>query len=134
MNDATKEWVDKAEGDFATAEVLLQHKRKGTADALCFACQQCAEKYLKAFLVEQDVRFPKTHDMEKDLLPLCRDVDKEFHMLVIHLRRLDPYAVEFRYPGESATFDDAKESFTAADAVRRFVRAKLNLDSQQELI
>ena len=134
MNDETREWVEKAEGDFNGALVLLRQKHIGTADLICFACQQSAEKYLKAFLVERKVKFPKTHDLEKDILPLCRDVDEEFKSLLPFLQTLDPYAVEFRYPGENATFENAKDTFNAAQAVRRFVRTKLNLESQQELI
>jgi HEPN domain-containing protein len=52
MKPITTEWVGKAEADFATAQ------REGTApeepnyDATCFHAQQCAEKYMKAQLVE----------------------------------------------------------------------------------
>jgi HEPN domain-containing protein len=134
MNDETKEWIEKAEGDFTGAQVLLQERRARTADLACFASEQCGEKYLKAFLVERNVRYPKTHDLEKDILPLCRDVDEEFKVLTTHLRTLDPYGVEFRYPGQNANFEDARKAFEAAEAVRHFVRLKLNLESQQELL
>ena len=53
MNELVMEWVEKAEGDSRTAE------REGTVgegpnyDAVCFHAQQCAEKYLKAFLTSR---------------------------------------------------------------------------------
>src|SRR5438093_8565083 len=100
MNGDTKEWVEKAEGDFEGAIQLSKKRSIRTAHLLCFACQQSAEKYLKAFLVERNVRFSKTHDLEIALLPLCMKVDEEFQVLRNYLKKLDPYAVEFRYPGE----------------------------------
>lgn len=48
MRDITKEWIDKAEQDFLVAE--REHKEKPPAyDAVCFHCQQCMEKYFKAY-------------------------------------------------------------------------------------
>lgn len=40
---------------------------------------------------------------------------------------LNDYAVEFRYPGESATKDEAKEAVKAMRIVRAFIRPKLGL-------
>ena len=51
-------WVDKAEHDLRAAEHLLQFQEGGLTDIVCFHCQQCAEKYLKALLVALGVRFP----------------------------------------------------------------------------
>lgn len=55
MLPITREWVDKAEGDFATAERELQIKNNPNYDAVCFHAQQCAEKYLKARLQEANI-------------------------------------------------------------------------------
>ena len=60
MNALTAEWVEKAEGDFATAGRELRVRRQPNYDAVCFHAQQTAEKYLKAFLHENGVIFPKT--------------------------------------------------------------------------
>ena len=51
MNELTVEWMEKAEGDYATAERELRARRRPNYDAVCFHAQQAAEKYLKAFLV-----------------------------------------------------------------------------------
>jgi hypothetical protein len=51
--------VRKAEGDWGTmlreSEVLV----RPNYDAACFYTQQCAEKYLKARLVEAEIEFRK---------------------------------------------------------------------------
>ncbi len=55
MKPLTREWVEKAEGDFATARRELRARKDPNYDAACFHAQQCAEKYLKACLQEEDL-------------------------------------------------------------------------------
>jgi HEPN domain-containing protein len=98
MNELVMEWVEKAEGDSRTAE------REGTVgegpnyDAVCFHAQQCAEKYLKAFLTFRSIPFPRLHDLEA-LLNLVTPVDPEFEAIREPLLLLNDYAVDIRYPG-----------------------------------
>ena len=61
MNPLTREWIDKAEGDFATAGRELRARKNPNYDAACFHAQQCAEKYLKAILQEQSMISAVTH-------------------------------------------------------------------------
>lgn len=56
MKQATREWVKKAENDFETAAALMRRK-KILGDSICFHCQQCVEKYLKARLEEAGSTF-----------------------------------------------------------------------------
>jgi HEPN domain-containing protein len=65
MKLITEEWVDKAEGDFATAHREIQVENMPNYDAVCFHSQQCIEKYLKAFLQEENIVFGRTHDLTK---------------------------------------------------------------------
>jgi HEPN domain-containing protein len=62
MKLETQEWIEKAEGDLKVAR-----RERQTADpvydAVCFHAQQCAEKYLKAWLEEHDTSFPRMHDL-----------------------------------------------------------------------
>jgi len=60
MKPLTIEWVGKAEGDFATAGREMRARKAPNYDAACFHAQQLAEKYLKAFLQENDQSIPKT--------------------------------------------------------------------------
>ena len=54
MKPAVAEWVSKAEGDFVTAGRELRARKSPNYDAVCFHTQQCAEKYLKAILQENE--------------------------------------------------------------------------------
>ncbi len=134
MNEETEKWVGKAEGDFEGAQTLLKRRSATTAHLICFACQQSAEKYLKAYLVEENIKFSKTHFLVRELLPACEGKDSEFRVLARQLALLDPFAVDFRYPSESPTLEEARLAVEAASQVRRFVRTKLNLGPQQELL
>lgn len=102
MRALTREWVEKAEGDFNTAGREIRARKSPNYDAVCFHCQQGAEKYLKAFLQECDFRIPKIHDLNQ-LLEYCLPFDGTFEMHRDSLKELTKYAVEFRYPGELMT-------------------------------
>lgn len=68
-------------------------------DIICFHCQQCAEKYLKAYLAYQNIFFPKTHILG-NLLRLCITANAQFDTIEASLRTLDDYSVAPRYPDE----------------------------------
>jgi HEPN domain-containing protein len=57
--DLTKLWIKKAENDLITAKNSLNIKPEPPLDTICFHAQQCAEKYLKAFLVYHEIEFEK---------------------------------------------------------------------------
>ena len=129
MHTLTQEWVDKAEGDFRTASREARVRKAPNYDAVCFHCQQCAEKYLKAYLQEQDQRFFPVHDLT-ELLELCLPYDGTFELQRDLLKDLTAYAVDFRYPGEEATKEEARTTVKAMRIVRTFVRQKLGLNNQ----
>ena len=97
MKPITSEWVTKAEGDFATARRELSATDNPNYDAVCFHAQQSAEKYLKAFLQEADIPFPKTHDLA-DLLDLAVSIEPTWTSMTADLNTLSAFAVEYRYP------------------------------------
>jgi len=70
MNPLALEWLEKAEEDFHVAKRECRARKHPGYNAACFHAQQCAEKYLKAYLVYHMVDFPYTHDMQ-NLLELC---------------------------------------------------------------
>ena len=72
MKPKTEEWIEKAEGDWATMMREYQVEDHPNYDAICFHAQQCAEKYLKARLFDAGISFRKTHD----LLNLFDDISK----------------------------------------------------------
>jgi HEPN domain-containing protein len=112
MKPTTAEWIEKAEGDFATMQRESRARKNPNYDAICFHAQQCAEKYLKARLAEADIAYVKVHDLVA-LLDQVKAVQTDWEVFREDLAYLSDFAVSFRYPGESAD----KES--ALDAVRR---------------
>ena len=126
MREVTKEWISKAEGDYRSADVLLHQIEIPEIDTTCFHCQQCAEKYVKAFLTEKDIDFPRNHDLVR-LLELCLTVDAGFEKIRNQLRRLENYGVVIRYPGMTVPLEMAHEAFENATQVRAFVRKKLKV-------
>ncbi len=126
MNALTAEWVEKAEGDYVTAQREIRARRAPNYDAACFHTQQAAEKYLKGFLQEQNFPPPKIHNLAQ-LLQLCLPYDAQFQQLDQQLGALDAYAVRYRYPGDSATKADARSALQNLQQARTFVRGKLGL-------
>jgi HEPN domain-containing protein len=121
-----KEWVRKAEEDYVVATTLVRRRKQPTPSAVSFHSQQCAEKYLKAFLVQNEMIFPKTHDLLA-LHRLCLMVTPSFELIGDLLDQLSPYSVAFRYPGEEATVEEAKAAVKSMKLVRRFVRELLEI-------
>jgi len=62
MKELTAEWVRKAEEDYHVA-VKVHRGDDPFPNAVCFHCQQAAEKYLKALMEECGLGVPKTHDL-----------------------------------------------------------------------
>ena len=120
MKQITQEWIDKAEGDFATAQRELQVQQMPNYDAVCFHSQQCAEKYLKACLQEANIAFNRIHDLSR-LLDLLLPVESNWEALRPTLEVLTAYAVEFRYPGISANKDLATQSFEDCVKIRETI-------------
>lgn len=127
MKPLTTRWILKAEEDFAAAQHLHRRRMKALPSIVCFHCQQCSEKYLKALLVDAEIAFPKTHDLLAlvELLPLRAQFVKAF---CDQLEVLNAYAVEFRYPDEAATTEEARIAFAFCSKLRAKIRAFWGLD------
>jgi HEPN domain-containing protein len=126
MKPISQEWVNKTEGDFATAQRELQVQYQPNYDAVCFHSQQCAEKYLKACLQEANMSFNKTHDLST-LLDLFLPVEPTWANLRPTLDALTTYAVEFRYPGTSANQALATQALQDCATIRQIVRQHFSL-------
>lgn len=118
------EWVAKAEEDLTTAAHSLRLGRDCPTAVVCFHAQQCAEKYLKAYLVFEGVGFPKTHEIEDLLSRIPKqarpDLSTEEQAL------LTEYAVGSRYPGwREVSLQEARTAVAPARRVRRHIRSLL---------
>ena len=125
MNDEGDQfdWVEYAEEDLIMAKSALRRSKPLTTSS-CFHSPQCAEKYLKAILVSQDVEFPKTHDL-LILDTLCIEAGIFTGFTKENLGRLSGYAVHTSYPGNQPTPEEAREALEIAMTVRRFARTFL---------
>jgi len=126
MKPLTHEWVKKAEGDFFSAEREYRARKHPNYDADCFHSQQCAEKYLKACLQEKDIPFGRTH-MLTSLLDLLTPTVPSWEITRSHLQALTTFAVNFRYPGESADKAMARDAVKMCREIRRHARHELSL-------
>ena len=125
MKRQTKAWVQKADDDWQGASDLAQRKPP-LRDLACFHCQQAAEKYLKALLQEGGAVVPKTHDLEA-VLDLLLPHDATLGPLRRILESLTRFAVNYRYPGTTATKRKMDAAIRHAERVRREVYGRLGL-------
>jgi HEPN domain-containing protein len=126
MKPLTQEWVNKAEGDFATASREIRARKAPNYDAVCFHAQQCVEKYLKARLQEEGIAFKKTHDLGA-LLDLLVPIEPSLNIFCGSLDSLTDAAVEVRYPGFSVDKKVAREMFKTCIEVRNSMSLSLGL-------
>jgi len=127
MQKLTAEWVKKAEGDYRVA-LVLSRGSEPFHDQICFHCQQCGEKYLKALLQELGLPVPRTHG-----LVALRNLLLEHHPSLANLRRglefLSRFAVGPRYPMFQAKKRQAVSAVRWANRVREECRTLLGIRS-----
>ena len=116
MKRLTADWVRKSEGDLLTAEREFVASPPNY-DAAAYHAQQAAEKFLKACLIESDVRFPKTHDLPA-LLDLLIAEHPDWEEMRPNLNLLTSLGLEVRYPGMEAELEEAEEALAIARSVR----------------
>lgn len=124
-----KEWIDKADEDFAFATEAFRGLKTPHFAQICFHYQQAAEKYLKAFIVANELEFKKIHNL-LTLLNICKEKDHQFEDLKDDCAFLNGLYVEPRYPfGEFKQYSrkDTQRAQAAADKIRKFILNKLKL-------
>ncbi len=125
MNPLTLEWIQKAEEDYNAAR-WLQQSPNPLHNSICFHAQQSIEKYLKAWLQEANIRFSKTHNLE-ELLELIVPTLPAWEHWQPDFKIITAYAVESRYPGDSATPGNTQHAMHICHEVRQAVRNRLKL-------
>ena len=135
MNDERKEleeqvfkWVEIAEEDLILANHAFTLSSNIPYRLICYHAQQCAEEYLKAFLVSRMIDFPYTHNLEA-LVNLCeKEIKIKKRLKVIFI--LSQFAAAKRYPGEyrNATKEDAIEAVKLAELSKQVIGEILEKD------
>ena len=101
--ERANKWLTFAARDLGTAKALVNLPDPDFYFS-SFACQQSAEKSIKAFLAFHDQRIFKTHKIEQ-LILLVAEIDSQVSKLVQNADSLTPYAVAIRYPGADILVD-----------------------------
>jgi len=120
-----EEWLKRATEDELSANVILKEEG-GAPNTVCFLSQQIAEKYLKAFLVQEKREYPKIHSLLK-LTELCMKIEKRFDEIKDDAIFLTTFYVPTRYPADYPEFGwkDAKDAFESAKRIKEFVLGKI---------
>ena len=123
--DEVKAWLDKGQVDLKSAEVLLKNNPP-ILETAAFHCQQAAEKYLKAYLIDHRKEFSRVHNLVY-LVELCQEVDPELAELNEATALLTPFAVLIRYPGSSSnpTPEQAQAAYKAAKTIAEAITDRL---------
>ena len=129
MNEQiVKLWQIKANNDLKAGKDELITENPAT-DTVCFHMQQCAEKYLKSFLVFNGKEISKTHNIAF-LLQQCIDIDSSFEELKnAGIALLTIYSVESRYPDDfyMPTIEEAQKAIDLAEKTKAFVISTIQL-------
>jgi len=96
--DKVRQWLIHVDEDLRLATAAMERVEDCPYRLVAYHAQQCAEKYIKAFLVYCGVDFPYTHNIRR-LLKLCSQ-HAEWPEQVWQAEELTPYAITARYPGE----------------------------------
>ena len=93
----------------------------------CYHSQQCAEKYLKGYLVSQKIDFMYVHDLLY-LTQRCMERKQTFTELEQAARILSQFGAAVRYPIANFVDPDEEEAWEAkklAEQVASFIKSKL---------
>ncbi len=123
--EVTKEWIKKAEADIRTASRESKISDEPNYDIVCYLAQQCAEKYLKAYLVSKEIDPRRTHNLVL-LLEDCLKFDIAFEE-IREACSLVSGADQYRYPLDNATEEEAKIAMEHSIAIREFVKIKIGI-------
>jgi HEPN domain-containing protein len=100
---------------------------------ICFHFHQAAEKYLKAYVVANELEFRKIHDLPL-LLKICSSKDSTLDRLRDACEYLNTFYVETRYPVHWPTnfsFEEAQKALKGADQIRSVIKGKIDLQEWQ---
>ena len=121
-----RQWATLADEDLRVAQHILTLPDECPYRLAAYHGQQCAEKYLKAYLVFRRVDFPFTHNIAR-LLELCSE-RSDFASSLEDAEELTPFAITARYPGEDEPVreEEARRAVDIALRVRQVISQALS--------
>lgn len=124
-NEIVQEWIKKAENDLLNAKTVIKITNPPT-DTICFHAQQCAEKYLEAFLISKDKEIIRTHNL-RFLLEECKEFSEDFEILREEAIILNSYSIETRYPGDfiEYTVEEVQRAIEMGEKIKKNIVKKM---------
>jgi HEPN domain-containing protein len=122
-----KTWLLFADYDLKTGQWEIEGK---IYTAACYACQQSAEKALKALILAYGKVAPKIHSLDR-LLTELKDLKINTVEIEKEAQELDKYYISTRYPGQyggpEGLFDkkDSLIAINSAEKILSFVKKKI---------
>ena len=136
MKLISEEWLKKAQEDLDVVGEIIS--KEHLTNMVAFHSQQAVEKALKAIIEEFEIGFEKTHNLER-LIGIVRkqiNIDVDLDMI----KRLDEVYISTRYPSDlgllpsgKPSIQDAKELFNFADALYHKVKNLLEQSIEKGL-
>ena len=118
-NEEVKEWLEVADRDLDSA-LLLNEAVRRHFEVICYLCAQAGEKYLKGYLVFNDILPKKTHDL-RHLNIDCSDLDNIFQSIYDECIFLTKFATDIRYPNKyEVTEAQVNLAIKAVEKIRNF--------------
>jgi HEPN domain-containing protein len=130
MRKLVEDWIFFADRDLKTAELIIKDDDPFT-NIISFHCQQTVEKYLKAYLLENNMPLVRIHDLIKlnDMIKEIKDLNIDEKKLII----LNEVYTDTRYPGDFGLMPDglpsceqAKEFIEFAQEVKTIILKELS--------
>lgn len=124
MDSRYKEWLEIAAQDLESAKYLVNMKPV-PLEIICYHCQQCAEKCLKAYLVFKGREIIKTHDLTTIYKELI-EIDLTFEAIKNECIDLTDFSVTTRYPYHfDLNITDMEKAIQDAQKIQNFMLSKL---------
>jgi HEPN domain-containing protein len=121
-----KEWLEKADEDFGFASSVLEESSYFAQ--ICFHFQQAAEKYLKAYIVANELEFRKSHELI-ELLGICKAHNQTFDSINEECNFLNRFYIDTRYPVHWPTNYCKDDALKAQGAAKKIADKVFSLTS-----
>jgi HEPN domain-containing protein len=120
-NEEGTRWFRLAELDLKVAIHLHKNMYPTPNEPICFNCQQAAEKYLKGFLVFNEIEPPGTHNLPV-LQEMCEEICEDFSKLYNRCVFLNKFVALPCHPNElEITAEDVHTVLCYAKDIKDFV-------------
>jgi HEPN domain-containing protein len=134
MKPITEVWLEKAREDLDVVLEIIS--REHLSGMVAFHSQQAVEKTLKGVIEEFEIGFVKTHNLERLLGVIGKQVNLDVDLNLI--KRLDEVYISTRYPSDlgllpagKPSIQDAKELYDFADEFYHKVKILLEQSAEK---